>query len=65
KFRDYGLKFLDVDGIKLLDETGWVLLRPSNTEPLIRVSAEAKTEEKLEELYQFAVKELKKVMEGR
>ncbi|MEM3824249.1 MAG: phosphomannomutase/phosphoglucomutase [Candidatus Bathyarchaeia archaeon] len=63
KFRDYGLKFLDVDGIKLLDEDGWVLLRPSNTEPLIRVSAEAKTEEKLEELYQFAVKELKKTME--
>ncbi|MDI6805831.1 MAG: phosphomannomutase/phosphoglucomutase, partial [Candidatus Bathyarchaeia archaeon] len=65
KFRDYGLKFLDVDGIKLLDKDGWVLLRPSNTEPLIRVSAEAKTEEKLEKLYQFAVKELKKVMEGR
>jgi phosphomannomutase len=63
KFKDYGLKFLDVDGIKLLDKDGWVLLRPSNTEPLIRVSAEAKTEEKLKELYQFAVKELKKVME--
>jgi phosphoglucosamine mutase len=64
KFRDYGLKFLDVDGIKLLDKDGWVLLRPSNTEPLIRVSAEAKTEEKLEALYQFAVKELKQVMKG-
>jgi len=63
KFRDYGLKFLDVDGVKLLDRDGWVLLRPSNTEPLIRVSAEAKTEEKLEALYQFAVEELKKVME--
>jgi phosphoglucosamine mutase len=63
KFKDYGLKFLDVDGIKLLDKDGWVLLRPSNTEPLIRVSAEAKTKEKLKELYQFAVKELKKVME--
>ena len=64
KFKDYGLKFLDVDGIKLLDRDGWVLLRPSNTEPLIRVSAEAKTEEKLEKLYQFAVKELKEVMKG-
>ncbi|MGQ9530500.1 MAG: phosphomannomutase/phosphoglucomutase [Candidatus Bathycorpusculaceae bacterium] len=62
KFRDYGLKFLEVDGIKLLDEDGWVLLRPSNTEPLIRVSAEAKTEEKLKELYEFAERELKKVM---
>jgi phosphoglucosamine mutase len=64
KFKDYGLKFLDVDGIKLLDKDGWVLLRPSNTEPLIRVSAEAKTEEKLEALYQFALKELKEVMKG-
>jgi phosphomannomutase/phosphoglucomutase len=64
KFKDYGLKFLDVDGIKLLDRDSWVLLRPSNTEPLIRVSAEAKTEEKLEKLYQFAVKELKEVMKG-
>jgi phosphomannomutase len=53
---------LDIDGVKLLDEDGWVLLRPSNTEPLIRVSAEARSEEKLKELYDFAVGELKKVM---
>jgi len=64
KFKDYGLKFLDIDGVKLLDKDGWVLLRPSNTEPIIRVSAEAKTEEKLKELYEFAVKELKHVMRG-
>lgn len=62
RFRNHGLEFLDVDGIKLLDEDGWVLLRPSNTEPVIRVSAEAKTESKLKELYDFAVKELKQVM---
>jgi phosphoglucosamine mutase len=64
KFKEYDLKFLDVDGVKLLDKDGWVLLRPSNTEPLIRVSAEAKTEEKLEALYQFALRELKQVMKG-
>jgi len=64
KFKDYGLKFLDIDGVKLLDKDGWVLLRPSNTEPIIRVSAEAKTEEKLRKLYEFAVKELKHVMRG-
>lgn len=62
RFKDHGLEFLDVDGVKLLDEDGWVLLRPSNTEPVIRVSAEAKTEAKLKELYDFAVKELKQVM---
>jgi phosphomannomutase len=62
RFRDHGLDFLDIDGVKLLDEDGWVLLRPSNTEPLIRISAEAKTDSKLKELYGFAVKELKQVM---
>ncbi|MFQ5999468.1 MAG: phosphoglucosamine mutase [Candidatus Bathyarchaeia archaeon] len=64
RFKDYGLKFLDIDGVKLLDKDGWVLLRPSNTEPIIRVSAEAKTEEKLKELYEFAKKELNHVLKG-
>lgn len=64
KFKDYGLNFLDIDGVKLLYEDGWVLLRPSNTEPLIRVSAEAKTEKKLDELYRFAKKELEQIMKG-
>jgi len=64
KFKHHGLKFLDIDGVKLLDKDGWVLLRPSNTEPIIRVSAEARTEEKLKELYQFAEKELKRVLKG-
>jgi len=64
RFKDYGLTILDMDGVKLLDKDGWVLLRPSNTEPIIRVSAEAKTEEKLEELYEFARKELEHVLKG-
>jgi len=64
RFKDYGLKFLDIDGVKLLEEDGWVLLRPSNTEPIIRVSVEAKTEKKLKELYEFAKKELEQVLKG-
>ncbi|MEM2972215.1 MAG: phosphomannomutase/phosphoglucomutase [Candidatus Bathyarchaeia archaeon] len=64
KFKSYGFKFLDIDGIKLLNEDGWILLRPSNTEPLIRVSAEAKTKKQLDELYKFAKKELKQIMKG-
>jgi phosphomannomutase len=64
KFKDEGLKFLDIDGVKLLNKDGWVLLRPSNTEPVIRISAEARTEEKLKELYEFAERELKQVMKG-
>ena len=64
KFKAEGLRFLGIDGIKLLDKAGWVLLRPSNTEPIIRVTAEAKTKKKLGELYAFAERELKKAMEG-
>ena len=64
RFKEYGIKTLDIDGVKLIEEDGWVILRASNTEPVIRISAEARTEEKLEELYGFAVKELNKVMKG-
>ena len=36
----------DRDGIKIYLEDGWVLVRPSGTEPIYRVQAEAKTAEK-------------------
>jgi phosphomannomutase len=62
KFQSEGRKFLGEDGIKLLDKSGWVLMRPSNTEPIIRVTAEAKTETRLLELYDFAKRELKQAM---
>jgi phosphoglucosamine mutase len=62
RFKDYGLTTLDMDGVKVIDKDGWVLLRPSNTEPIIRVAAEAKAEEKLKELYEFAKKELNHVL---
>jgi phosphomannomutase/phosphoglucomutase len=64
KFKEYGLKTLDIDGVKLLEKDGWVILRASNTEPVIRISAEARTEKRLRELYDFAVKELNKVLKG-
>lgn len=31
------------EGIKLIDNKGWVHVRPSNTEPVVRIIAEAKT----------------------
>ena len=51
-----GIKVKEVgrkDGIKLyLDEGSWILLRPSGTEPLIRVYMETNSPEKLESIAQ-------------
>jgi phosphomannomutase len=44
----------DFDGVKLIDEDqGWLMLRPSGTEPLVRAYAEAKTSERAKELIKF------------
>ena len=40
----------DVDGVKFDLEEGWVHLRRSNTEPIIRIYSEASTPEKAQEL---------------
>lgn len=34
-----------IDGLKLWFGSGWLLIRPSGTEPIIRITAEAKSEE--------------------
>jgi len=46
------------DGVKVNFGEGWILIRPSNTSPLVRVAAEAKAERKLEELLKIAEKEI-------
>jgi phosphoglucosamine mutase len=43
------------DGIRLAFEDGWLLIRPSGTEPKIRVTAEARTEARARELYNVGV----------
>ena len=40
------------DGLKLLFEDGWIHVRASNTEPFLRIAAEAKSEERVTGLYQ-------------
>ncbi|MDI6688974.1 MAG: phosphoglucomutase/phosphomannomutase family protein [Actinomycetota bacterium] len=53
-----GLKLQDVlarDGVKYLFEGGdWILIRPSGTEPLVRVYIETHTKEKFHELKKYA-----------
>jgi phosphomannomutase len=39
------------DGLKLLFADSWIHVRASNTEPVLRLAAEAKSEERLAELY--------------
>ncbi|SFM44749.1 phosphoglucosamine mutase [Methanolobus profundi] len=38
------------DGVKIWYDDGWVLIRPSGTEPIIRIFAESKTKERADEL---------------
>ena len=45
-----GYQYLDIDGVKVLFEDGWALVRASNTGPNITARFEAKTKERLEEL---------------
>ena len=47
------------DGLKILFENRWVHLRKSNTEPIIRVYAEAPTEEQAERLADDILNEIK------
>ena len=51
-------KVTTIDGVKVDFNHGWVHLRKSNTEPIIRIYAEAKTESELDDL----VREVKKIL---
>lgn len=52
--RDYfvkkGYKLIDVDGVRVIFDDGWGLVRPSNTQPVIVLRFEAKTEARLKEI---------------
>ena len=40
------------DGLKLHLEDGWIHVRPSNTEPIVRIAVEARTEERGRQLFE-------------
>jgi phosphomannomutase len=44
------------DGLKLSLPDGWVHARASNTEPLLRLAAEARSQARLDELYDRAAR---------
>ena len=49
----------NIDGLKIDFKNSWVQLRKSNTEPIIRVYAEAKSKDKAEELSEKFIEEIK------
>ena len=51
-----------IDGVKIYFRSSWVHLRKSNTEPIIRVYAEAKNEKKANELAQRFLKEIEEMV---
>ena len=52
------------DGIKItFDEQNWVMVRPSGTEPIIRVYAEGSSKEKLEKLISEHVQKIKSILD--
>lgn len=61
-FEKIDCKIIGIDGVKAIFEDGWVLIRASNTEPLIRVGAEAKTQKRLKEIFEMAKKILEEEM---
>lgn len=51
-----------IDGIRLTLENGWILVRPSGTEPLIRITVEADTEERAKEIVKKSAKTVEKAI---
>ena len=51
----------DIDGVKIDFPTGWVHLRKSNTEPIIRIYSESGTPEQAEAFAQAIITEIKRI----
>jgi len=47
-----------IDGVKIDFTDGWVHIRKSNTEPVVRIYAEAKTKQEAEELAQWCISDI-------
>ena len=59
KYRDEDIS--TIDGVKIDFQEQWVHLRKSNTEPIIRIYTEAKSQQKADELGEKIITEIKQV----
>ena len=56
-------EILSIDGVRLsFEDNSWVLIRPSGTEPYIRITAEAKTQEQLDKINETSQKFLNELI---
>ena len=51
------------DGVKVITDEGWVIIRPSGTEPIYRCFSEAKTPEKAAELVDWGMSLIEKYLD--
>ena len=57
-----GEQITTIDGLKIDFPESWVHLRKSNTEPIIRIYTEAKTQEEADQLAQRFIKKIKNII---
>jgi phosphoglucosamine mutase len=68
---DYGKEFGEVkdvslvDGVRLELEDGWVLMRPSGTEPIIRITVEAREQLRAQELLDASQRFVNGILGGK
>ncbi len=61
KFEEFNISTLD--GIKVIfDDNNWFLIRPSNTEPIIRIHIEAENESKMNEIKKIIDKNINEIL---
>ncbi len=58
EFAEAGYRTVTIDGTKVVEDDGWFLIRPSNTQPLVRLTVEAKTKEALQIKFDFAERKI-------
>jgi phosphoglucosamine mutase len=55
-------KYSNLDGIRIARENSWVLIRPSGTEPYMRITAEGRDEVSLQDIVTEAQGWVRKAM---
>jgi len=55
-FQEQGQKVIDVDGMRLVFNDGWALVRASNTQPMLVMRFEADTPERLKQIQEMVEK---------